>query len=91
MPEASQASPVKALACPACGAPVPMRAAGYTVTVATNGNQQTITVTAGGTTMSSAHGVLSFTVNGGSVQQPALRPPPVSALPVPGYPKPYKG
>jgi hypothetical protein len=33
MPEASQASPVKALACPACGAPVPMRAAGYTVTV----------------------------------------------------------
>lgn len=65
--------------------------AGYTVTVATSGSQQTITVNAGGTTMSSASGVLSFTVNGGSVQQPTQYPPPVSALPVPGYPKPYKG
>lgn len=64
---------------------------GYTVTTATNGSQQTITVTPGGTTMSSAHGVLSFTVSGGSVQVPTLRPPPVSILPVTGYPKPYKG
>ncbi len=64
---------------------------GYSVTVATNGNQQTITVTPGGTTMSSARGVLSFTVNGNSVQPPTPRPPPVSNLPVPGYPRPYTG
>ena len=66
--------------------------AGYTVTVAAaSGNRQTVTVTPGGSTVSSVHGVLSFTVSGGSVQQPTLRPPPVSGLPVPGYPKPYKG
>jgi len=64
---------------------------GYTVNVATNGNQQTITVTPGGSIMSSVHGVLSFTVSGGSVQQPTLRPPPVSNLPVSGYPRPYTG
>lgn len=64
--------------------------AGYTVTVATNGNQKSITVAAGGTTMSSAQGVLNFTVNGNSVQQ-TLLPPPVSTLPVTGFPRPYKG
>lgn len=64
---------------------------GYTVNVATNGNQQTITVTPGGSTMSSVRGVLSFTVSGGSVQQPTLRPPPVSNRPVSGYPRPYTG
>ena len=64
---------------------------GYTVNVATNGNQQTITVTPGGSVISSAHGVLSFTVNGNSVQPPTLRPPPVSSLPVSGYPRPYTG
>ncbi|MFK2930589.1 hypothetical protein ISP14_07270 [Dyella agri] len=64
--------------------------AGYTVAVATTGNQQTITVTPGGSTTSSANGVLSFTVSGGTVQQPKYAPP-VSGLPVSGYPRPYKG
>ncbi|HKR75044.1 MAG TPA: hypothetical protein VJR95_00175 [Rhodanobacter sp.] len=64
---------------------------GYTVSVATSGNQQTITVTPGGSTTSSVHGVLSFTVNGNSVQPTTLRPPPVSNLPVSGYPRPYTG
>lgn len=61
---------------------------GYTVTATVSGSQQSVTVTPGGTTMSSPQGVLSFVLNGNGAM-PA--PPPVSTLPVQGYPKPYQG
>jgi hypothetical protein len=62
---------------------------GYTVSVTSNGSLQSVTVAPGGTTMSSAQGVLSFTLSSsGKVQ---TLPPPVSTLPVAGYPKPYGG
>lgn len=70
---------------------------GYTVTAATSANGQDISVSVGGTAMSSAKGVLSFYVTAAGVVQP--NPPPVttspistlpiSSLPVPGYPAPY--
>jgi hypothetical protein len=62
---------------------------GYTVTATTTGSQQSVTVTPGGTTMSSAQGVLSFVLNGNGAVQAV--PPPVSTLPVSGFPKPYQG
>jgi hypothetical protein len=62
---------------------------GYTVTATVTGSQQSVTVTPGGTTMSSAQGVLSFVLNGNGAVQSA--PPPVSTMPVSGFPKPYQG
>lgn len=62
---------------------------GYTIKASVSGSQQSVTVTPGGTTMSSAKGVLSFQLTGsGSLKVP---PPPVSTLPVTGFPKPYTG
>lgn len=73
-------------------------ATGYTVTTAANGSARDISVALGGTSMSSAQGVLGFYVTSAGVVQP--NPPPVSApayptvpvssLPVPGSPTPYK-
>jgi hypothetical protein len=70
---------------------------GYTVAATTSGNVLDISVSVGGTAMSSAKGVLSFNVTAAGVVQP--NPPPVntspistlpiSSLPVPGYPAPY--
>jgi len=61
---------------------------GYTVAVSTSGNVQTVSVSVGGTTMSSAKGVLDFRMNASGALQ--IGPPPVSSLPVPGFPKLYK-
>jgi hypothetical protein len=65
-----------------------MPSTGYTVTVTTSGGVQSVSVSVGGTTMSSAKGVLDFNVNASGVKQ--ARPPPVSSLPVQGFPQPYK-
>jgi hypothetical protein len=61
---------------------------GYTVTVTTSGGVQSVSVSVGGTTMSSAKGVLDFNVDASGVKQ--TRPPPVSSLPVQDFPQPYK-
>ncbi|HWU76445.1 MAG TPA: hypothetical protein VN043_08065 [Rhodanobacter sp.] len=71
---------------------------GYSATVASSGGTQNVTISMGGTLMSSAKGVLSFYVTVAGVVQPnppAAPPPPyatvpVSSLPVPGFPTPYK-
>ena len=71
---------------------------GYTVTSATSGTTKDVTITLGGTTMSSAKGVLGFFVTAGDVIQPDPPPAPapsyptvpVSSLPVTGSPAPYK-
>lgn len=71
---------------------------GYSASVASNGNTQNITISAGGTLMSSAKGVLTFYVTSAGVVQPyppAAPPPPyptvpISSLPVAGFPAPYK-
>ena len=72
---------------------------GYTATATASGSLQDISVSVGGTLMSSAKGVLSFYVTASGVVQPnppAPPPPPyptvpVSSLPVSGYPAPYTG
>ena len=61
---------------------------GYTITATASGGVQNVSVSAGGTTMSSAKGVLDFNLNASGVLQ--IGPPPVSSLPVSGFPKPYK-
>ncbi|WP_255436906.1 hypothetical protein [Rhodanobacter sp. PCA2] len=70
-------------------------ATGYNISVASSGGNHTVTVSPGGTYTSSAAGVLDFYVNADGTVQPTppptpLAPPPVSDLPVPGFPKPYK-
>jgi hypothetical protein len=65
-----------------------MPSTGYTVTATTSGGIQNVSVSVGGTTVSSAKGVLAFNLNASGVKQ--VRPPPVSSLPVPGFPQPYK-
>lgn len=68
-------------------------ATGYNIAVSTNGSTQTITVSPGGTYVTSGNGVLDFYVNaGGTVQQtvPVISTLPISSLPVTGFPKPYK-
>lgn len=71
---------------------------GYTVTITANGSLWNVSVAAGGSSMSSAKGVLSFVTsgNGNPPPQPpppvtTPLPPPVSSLPVPGFPVPYQG
>lgn len=72
---------------------------GYTATATVSGSLQNISVSVGGTLMSSAKGVLSFYVTAAGVVQPsppAAPPPPyptvpVSSLPVSGFPAPYTG
>lgn len=66
---------------------------GYNVSVTVSGGNLAISVSQGGTYMSSAAGVLDFFVNAGgtiSLSPPAPLTAPVSDIPVPGYPKPYK-
>ncbi len=71
---------------------------GYTVTATPNGNMRDISVSVGGTSMSSATGVLSFHVTTAGVVQPTPPPAavspistvPVSTMPVPGSPRPYQ-
>lgn len=65
----------------------------YSVVATANGANVTVAVSAGGTFNSSANGVLDFYVDAsGAVQSqpPATLTAPVSDLPVPGYPTPYK-
>ena len=75
--------------------------AGYSASVASSGNSLNITISAGGTLMSSPRGVLTFYLTAAGVVQadpPATSPPapppyptvPVSSLPVAGSPAPYK-
>lgn len=72
---------------------------GYTATATASGSLQNITISVGGTLMSSAKGVLTFYVTAAGVVQPeppAAPPPsyptvPVSSLPVSGFPAPYTG
>jgi hypothetical protein len=64
---------------------------GYTIAVATNGSTQTITLTPGGTSVTTARGVLDFYVNAsGGVQQgkPPISSLPISTMPVGGTPAP---
>ncbi|MGN6120859.1 MAG: hypothetical protein ACTHOA_14235 [Rhodanobacter sp.] len=71
---------------------------GYTVTTSANAGLRNVNISVGGTTMSSHKGVLSFYVTtDGTVQgnpppppTPVYVPVPISALPVPGFPAPYK-
>jgi len=70
---------------------------GYTVSTSANAGLRNITISAGGTSMSSAKGVLNFYVAAdGTVQStppppttPVYVPVPISSLPVPGSPAPY--
>ena len=67
-------------------------ATGYTITVSTSGSTQTVTVTPGGTRMSSARGVLDFYVSAAGVVQagkPVISTLPISTMPVNGYPRTY--
>lgn len=72
---------------------------GYTATASVNGSVQDIAISAGGTLMSSAKGVLTFYVTAAGVVQttpPAPPPPPyptvpLSTMPVTGFPAPYTG
>lgn len=71
---------------------------GYSASVTLGGSMQNITISAGGTLMSSAKGVLTFYVTSAGVVQPYLPATtspayptvPVSSLPVLGTPAPYK-
>ena len=71
---------------------------GYTVTTSANAGLRNVNISVGGTTMSSDKGVLSFYVTtDGTVQgnpppppTPVYVPVPISSLPVPGFPAPYK-
>lgn len=71
---------------------------GYTVTTSANAGLRNVNISVGGTTMSSDKGVLSFYVTAdGTVQgnppppsAPVYVPVPISSLPVPGFPAPYK-
>jgi PKD repeat protein len=58
---------------------------GYTVAVSTSGNVQTVRVSVGGTTMSSAKGVLDFSVNAAGTPTPTPSPTP-TPTPTPGTP-----
>ncbi len=65
---------------------------GYNITTSVSGSNLTVTVSQGGTFMSSTAGILDFYVDaGGAVQQqaPVKLTAPVSDLPVAGYPRPY--
>lgn len=70
---------------------------GYTVSTSANAGLRNINISVGGTSMSSAKGVLSFYVAAdGTVQgsppppaAPIYVPVPISSLPVPGSPAPY--
>jgi len=70
---------------------------GYTVSTTANAGLRNVNVSVGGTSMSSAKGVLSFYVTAdGTVQSNPPPPPvgvyvpvPISSLPVPGSPAPY--
>ena len=67
-------------------------ATGYTISVTTAGSTQTVSVTPGGTSMSSGRGVLDFHVSAaGAVQlgKPVISTLPVNTLPVNGSPRPY--
>lgn len=69
--------------------------AGYDINASVNGNNLAVTVSPGGSFVSSVSGVLDFSLSaGGTVgvgvpSAPPL-PPPVSTMPVPGFPVPYK-
>jgi len=66
---------------------------GYAITVTADGANQTVSVSPGGTTMSSSKGVLDFYLdaNGGAVPgKPVYSTLPVSNLPVSGFPRPYR-
>lgn len=66
---------------------------GYNVTATVSGGNLAISVSQGGTYMSSPAGVLDFFVSAGgtiSLSPPVSLTAPISDLPVPGYPKPYK-
>ena len=75
-------------------------AMGYSVVVATNSGIQTVSVNKGGTFMSTGNGVLNFTVDGAGVvgipppyvpgTGPVFTTLPLSSMPVPGSPRPYK-
>lgn len=66
---------------------------GYTITVNVSSGNQDISVAAGGSFNTSAHGVLSFYVNAKgdiSTVAPDYSRLPISTLPVNGYPKAYQ-
>ncbi|MEO6926742.1 MAG: hypothetical protein ABI129_08725, partial [Rhodanobacter sp.] len=68
---------------------------GYTVTTSANAGLRNISISLGGTSMSSGSGVLSFYVTADGVVQsnpppgPVYAPLPISSIPVPGSPAPY--
>lgn len=66
---------------------------GYNITTTVSGGTIAVTITKGGSFLTSTSGVLDFYVDaGGTVQQqaPVKLTTPVSSLPVPGFPLPYK-
>jgi hypothetical protein len=66
---------------------------GYNVSVSTSGGNQVVTVSQGGTFVSSASGVLDYYIDASGtvqLQSPVKLTAPISSLPVPGFPKPYK-
>jgi hypothetical protein len=66
---------------------------GYTVTAVISGSVQKVSVSVGGSIISSSEGVLDFnlTASGSISTPPVISTLPISILPVPGYPKLYTG
>lgn len=65
--------------------------AGYSISASGSGSTLNVTISPGGTWMSSAKGVLDFIIDaGGEVQDPpTISTLPVGTSPVPGFPRPY--
>ena len=66
---------------------------GYTITATISGSVQNVSVSVGGTSMSSSEGVLDFNLSASGVVStpPVISTLPISILPVPGFPQPYTG
>jgi hypothetical protein len=66
---------------------------GYTVTAIASGSVQNVSVSVGGSIISSSEGVLDFNLSasGAVSTPPVISTLPISILPVPGYPQPYTG
>jgi hypothetical protein len=66
---------------------------GYTVAATVSGSVQNVSVSVGGTSMSSSEGVLDFNLSASGVVStpPVISTLPISILPVPGFPQPYTG
>jgi hypothetical protein len=69
------------------------RSTGYTVTAIVSGSVQSVSVSVGGSIISSSEGVLDFnlSVSGAATTPPVISTLPISILPVPNYPQPYTG